>query len=85
MSTYRNPWFKSNGSQGPAMYATEAKPKQIGKYQCFYRIQSSNPSQRCYDYVLNGVAVTQRCGGGLTESELDAYLAERAADIASAA
>jgi hypothetical protein len=78
-STYRNPWYKTNGSQGPSMYTTDAPPAQVGKYQRFYRIQSSNPSARCYDYVLDGACVTQRCGAGLTEAELDGYLVEKAA------
>lgn len=30
--------------------------------------------------VLNGGVVTQRCGGGLTEAELDAYLSDEPND-----
>lgn len=77
MNTYRNPWYSSS-SYDPEMYRTEAKPKQLGKYLVYYRIQSSNPSARCYDYVLDGVVVTQRCGGNMSEADLDAYLAEEA-------
>lgn len=82
MHTYRNPWYSPRGND-PQIYRTDAKPKQLGKYLVYYRIQSSNPSARCYDYVLDGVVVTQRCGGGLTEAELDAYLAEKNGDRAA--
>lgn len=75
MNTYRNPWYTPRGND-PEIYRTDAKPVRVGKYLRYYRIQSSNPSARCYDYVLNGVVVTQRCGGGLTEAALDAYLDE---------
>jgi len=78
MNVYRNPWYTPRGND-PEFYRTDAKPVQVGKYTRYYRIQSSNPSARCYDFVLDGVVVTQRCGGGMTESELDSYLADRAA------
>lgn len=62
-TTYKNPWHNANGTgSGPATYSTEAKPVQVGKYIRFYRIQSRNPSARCYDFVLNGICVAQRCG-----------------------
>lgn len=74
-SEYLNPWYSPRGND-PRVYRTEATPVQVGKYTRFYRVQSSNPSARCYDYVLNGVCVTQRCGQ-VDEAFLDAYLAER--------
>ena len=77
MHTYRNPWFRPSGHD-PEIYRCETAPRRIGKYLCYYRIKDGNPSRRCYDYVLNGVVVTQRCGGGLTEEQLDAYLAGKA-------
>lgn len=72
MATYKNPWHKSNGDYGPAFYTTDAKPKLIGPYQVYYRVQSSNPSARCYDYVKDGVCVTQRCGGSATIEQIEA-------------
>lgn len=77
MNTYRNPWYTPHGHD-PEIYRTDVEPKQLGKYLVYYRIQDRNPSRRCYDYVLDGVVVTQRCGGNLTEAELDTYLAEEA-------
>lgn len=74
MNTYRNPWHKPDVSGDPAVYSTDATPVQLGKYIRYYRIQSSRPSARCYDYVLSGVCITQRCGGGLTEADLDAIV-----------
>lgn len=81
MYTYRNPWFRPDRSihGDPEFYRTDATPVQVGKYQRFHRIKGSNKSGHCYDYVLDGVVVTQRCGGGLTEAELDAYIANREA------
>jgi hypothetical protein len=79
MNTYRNPWYTPR-SYDPEIYRTDAKPKQLGKYLVYYRIQSSKPSARCYDYVLDGVVMTQRCGGNLSENELDVYLAEEAGE-----
>ena len=75
MHTYRNPWFKpgtAEGTSDPEFYRTNAKPKQLGKYEVFHRIKDRKPPRNCFDYVLDGVVVTQRCGGGLTEAELDA-------------
>lgn len=62
-ATYKNPWHNPNGGgSGPATYTTDAKPVRVGKYLRYYRIKSNTPSGRCYDFVLNGVCVAQRCG-----------------------
>lgn len=71
MNTYRNPWYRPNGGGDPEIYRTDAKPVHLGKYQRFHRIKGSNKSGHCYDYVLNGVCVTQRCGQ-VDEAFLDA-------------
>lgn len=76
-SSYANPWYSPGKSQDPAVYRTSATPVPVGKYTRYYRIQSSKPSARCYDYVLDGVVVTQRCGQ-VDEAFLDAYMAESA-------
>lgn len=73
---YLNPWYKPGGTD-PQIYRTSAPGISVGKYTRYYRIQSSNPSARCYDYVLNGVCVTQRCGQ-VDESFLDAYMQDSA-------
>jgi hypothetical protein len=69
---YKNPWHKPGKAEsGPAMYSTDAKPVRIGKYVRYHRIKSRIPSGNCYDFVLNGVCVSQRCGPA-NESDLDA-------------
>lgn len=76
-STYRNPWFNPASGHDPEFYTTDAKPARVGKYLRYHRIKSSSPGGNCYDFVLDGVCVTQRAGPGMTEAEIDAYREER--------
>lgn len=72
MSTYRNPWHRpGHFDGGPEFYSCDSEPTQLGKYLRFYRIKSSDPSARCYDYVYDGVCFAQRAGPK-TEEEIDA-------------
>lgn len=64
-TSYRNPWHTPNGSYGPAMYSTDAKPVRLGKYIRFQRVPGA------YDFVFNGVCFAQRAGPA-TEAEIDA-------------
>jgi hypothetical protein len=56
-ATYRNPWHKSNGSQGPAFYETFATPFEHAGCQIYERIRGT-----VWDVVHAGVCITQRAG-----------------------
>jgi hypothetical protein len=56
-ATYRNPWHKSNGTQGPQFYETEAKPLEYAGCLIYERIRGA-----CWDVVRDGVCLHQRAG-----------------------
>jgi hypothetical protein len=56
-ATYRNPWHKSNGSQGPVFYETDAKPSEHAGCLIYERIKGV-----VWDVVRDGVCLTQRAG-----------------------
>jgi hypothetical protein len=67
MNTYRNPWFKRNGSQGPEFYETDSKPFEHAGCLIYERIHG-----KCWDVVKDGVCQTQRAGkrGAMEGAEL---------------
>ena len=76
-STYRNPWYSPSHGHDPEFYTTDAKPVQVGKYLRYHRIKASSSGGNCYDFVLDGVCVTQRAGPGMTEAQIDKALEVR--------
>lgn len=74
MATYRNPWHKTNGGYGPAMYETSAKPVVYGGYEIFERVAG-----HVWDVVKDGVCITQRAGINGAKQAIDALQAEQVA------
>lgn len=66
-ATYRNPWFNGSIGHDPEFYTTDAKPVQVGRFLRYHRIKGSSRGGDCYDFVLDGVCVTQRAGPASAE------------------
>lgn len=56
-STYKNPWHKENGTQGPAFYSTDVRATEHAGHLIYERIKGA-----VWDVVKDGVCVHQRAG-----------------------
>lgn len=56
-ATYRNPWRKPNGANGPEFFETTATPFEHAGCLIYERIPGV-----CWDVVRDGVCLTQRAG-----------------------
>src|SRR5689334_6224148 len=67
LSTYKNPWHADG--YGPAFYSTDKKP------MLTYRgVQVFKICKERYDYVMNGVCLTQRAGATRAREVINAIL-----------
>lgn len=69
MATYKNPWHKAGevDTYGPEFYQTDVKPMKVGPYLVYQRLKGV-----CWDWVKDGVCITQRAGfdGKIPEGDL---------------
>ena len=61
---YKNSWYVP-GSKAPEYYTIRGERIEYvlyHGYKMYLRIPSSKPSRRCWDVVIDGTCVAQRCG-----------------------
>ena len=56
MASYENPWHPT-GSADPKVYETSAPGQKCGPYIVYQRVKGV-----CWDFVIDGVVVSQRAG-----------------------
>lgn len=69
---YRNPWHKTNGDCGPALYKTEAEPMKYRGFLIYERIKGV-----VWDVVKDGECVTQRAGLNGAKEAIDQMCSQR--------
>jgi len=70
MTTYRNPWYRPSVGGDPEFYTTDVKPMEHRGVLVYQRIKG-----RCWDYVKDGVCLTQRAGASRYREVIDELLA----------
>jgi hypothetical protein len=69
---YRNPWFSPMHGHDPEFYVTDAKPVEWRGVFVYQRLKGI-----CWDYVKDGVCLTQRAGASRYREVIDELLAVR--------
>lgn len=67
--TYKNPWYEPGGKYGPPVYTHDKRPMIDYRGVRIFKVW-----ERRYDFVMNGVCITQRAGASKPRELIDDIL-----------